>query len=154
MYFEIIKTLKKYGFKHYEISNFSKKGYESNHNLTYWNNNEYYGFGTGASGYISDVRYDNTKSVLNYIHGKTRVFEEKIDLSKKMKDDIMLLLRTKKGINKKEFLNKYKINIESLKDIKELLVAGYLKENKRYIFIKEKYYFISNEIIIKILESI
>ena len=60
MYEYICKKLRKHGFKHYEISNFAKDGFESKHNLVYWNNEEYYGFGCGASGYIAGVRYDNT----------------------------------------------------------------------------------------------
>ena len=57
MYYYIIDYLEKHGFKHYEISNFSKEGYMSKHNLVYWNNLRYYGFGLGASGYISNIRY-------------------------------------------------------------------------------------------------
>ena len=54
-------------YNHYEISNFAKKGYESKHNLSYWNNNEYYGFGLSASGYINNIRYTNTKNLSKYI---------------------------------------------------------------------------------------
>ena len=57
MYEYIRKELRKKGYIHYEISNFAKPGYESKHNLVYWNNNEYYGFGLGASGYINGFRY-------------------------------------------------------------------------------------------------
>ena len=70
MYDTIIKEMKEYGYKHYEISNFAKEGYESKHNLTYWNNDEYYGFGLGAAGYINGVRYSNTR---NLHHRNSRV---------------------------------------------------------------------------------
>ena len=66
MYEYICKKMPKKGYIHYEVSNFSKPGYESKHNLVYWNNKEYYGFGCGASGYISGVRYDNTKNLTKY----------------------------------------------------------------------------------------
>lgn len=55
MYQHICKTLKRKGYVHYEVSNFAKEGDESIHNLTYWNNEEYYGFGLGASGYLNGV---------------------------------------------------------------------------------------------------
>ena len=56
MYYYIIDYLENIGYKHYEISNFSKEGLESRHNLNYWNNLSYYGFGLGASGYIENTR--------------------------------------------------------------------------------------------------
>ena len=56
MYKYICKKLKRKGYNHYEVSNFSKEGKESKHNLTYWDNNEYYGFGLGATGYINQMR--------------------------------------------------------------------------------------------------
>ena len=70
MYELICKKLKENNFLHYETSNFSKIGYESKHNLTYWNNDHYYGFGLGASGYIDNIRYTNTKNINEYL--KTR----------------------------------------------------------------------------------
>ena len=77
--------IKNNGYNHYELSNFAKEKYESRHNLTYWNNDNYYGFGAGASGFVNNIRYDNTKSVFKYNAGITRVYEEKLsinDLSK------------------------------------------------------------------------
>ena len=59
MFDYIIAELEKAGFEHYEISNFSKPGFESRHNLMYWDNAEYYGIGAGASGYVDGVRYKN-----------------------------------------------------------------------------------------------
>ena len=59
MYNLIIEELKE--FNHYETSNFALPNYESKHNLTYWNNEEYYGFVVGASGYIDIIRYTNTR---------------------------------------------------------------------------------------------
>ena len=71
MYKIICNFLKEKGFKHYEISNFAKEGYESKHNLVYWNNEHYYGFGLGASGYISNIRYNNTRNLNEYFNGCT-----------------------------------------------------------------------------------
>ena len=66
MYQLICKEMKKHAYNHYEISNFAKEGYESKHNLTYWNNEEYYGFGLGASSYRKNSRVTNTKSIQQY----------------------------------------------------------------------------------------
>ena len=67
MFEYIISKLEKAGFEHYEISNFSKPGFESRHNLMYWDNAEYYGIGAGASGYVNGVRYKNHGPIRHYL---------------------------------------------------------------------------------------
>ena len=57
-------------YNHYEISNFAKEGYYSRHNMCYWKNRKYYGFGLGASSYILDKRINNTKSINKYLEDK------------------------------------------------------------------------------------
>ena len=114
--------LKKNGFIHYEISNWAKPGKESKHNLTYWKDEHYYGFGMGASGYLEDVRYTNTKSINKYNAGEYRDEEEQV-----FKDDdklyyLMLNLRTNRGIEfadyhfrfKTDFLAEHKETISRL----------------------------------------
>ena len=59
MYLLIADELEKQGFIHYEISNFAKPNFQSRHNSTYWKNEEYYGFGVGAHGYLNKIRYEN-----------------------------------------------------------------------------------------------
>ena len=66
MYKYIEKRLNNREHTHYEVSNYAKIGYESKHNLVYWNNEYYYGFGLGASGYLENYRYDNTKNLTKY----------------------------------------------------------------------------------------
>ena len=68
MYLQINNKLETYNYKRYEISNFSKKGYESRHNLNYWNNAEYYGFGAAAHGYLNGIRYSNSTDIAEYIN--------------------------------------------------------------------------------------
>ena len=63
-------------YHRYEVSNYSITSYESRHNLTYWENNEYYGFGLGAAGYIDNIRYSHiinpiTKNPSNYTKSVT-----------------------------------------------------------------------------------
>jgi len=152
MYYLIINMLKEKGYKHYEISNFSKENYESKHNLMYWNNNRYYGFGAGASGFIKNVRYDNTKSIFKYIKENNKN-EEELDQKELMNDEIMLNLRKIDGINKKMFLEKYNKEVKEVFNYKELLVDGLIIETDENIFINEKYLFVSNEIIIRFVES-
>ena len=67
MYWYVKNTLELNGYKHYEISNFAKKGYESKHNMNCWNQMEYVGIGTAAHSYRDIKRYSNTEDIKEYI---------------------------------------------------------------------------------------
>ena len=149
MYKLINKKLNKY--HHYEISNFAKKNYESKHNLVYWNNLNYYGFGLGASGYIDNIRYDNTKSYNNYINGKYVSEKHELDLNETISNEFILGLRKIDGIDVSEFYKKYNIEITSIDIVKNLL-----KENKLILTdklkINPKYIYISNTILVNFID--
>jgi len=150
-YNEICKALKKKKYYHYEVSNFAKKGYESLHNLNYWNNEEYYGFGLSASGYIDSIRYTNTFSLTKYF--KKDYDKEKEFLSKKDKMDLemMLGLRKIKGIHIGNFEKKYKISLKDTYPIEPLLKKKELIQKKGYLFINPSKLYVMNEILIKLI---
>lgn len=116
MFDYIIAELGKAGFEHYEISNFSKPGFESRHNLMYWDNAEYYGIGAGASGYVDGVRYKNHGPIRHYLQaveaGNARVQEEVLTLNEKMEEEMFLGLRKKSGVSKKRFEEKFGLSFE------------------------------------------
>ena len=116
MFDYIIAELEKAGFEHYEISNFSKPGFESRHNLMYWDNAEYYGIGAGASGYVNGVRYKNHGPIRHYLQaveaGNARVQEEALTLNEKMEEEMFLGLRKKSGVSKKRFEEKFGLSFE------------------------------------------
>ena len=116
MFEYIIAELGKAGFEHYEISNFSKPGFESRHNLMYWDNAEYYGIGAGASGYVDGVRYKNHGPIRHYLEavkaGDARVQEEVLTLKEQMEEEMFLGLRKKSGVSKKRFEEKFGISFE------------------------------------------
>lgn len=152
MYDYIDAYLEENGYNHYEVSNFCKKNYASSHNLTYWNNENYYGFGLGAGGYIDNIRYENTRNLNDYLKGKYVLNKHKLDLNEQIQNEFILGLRKLKGINKHIFKQKYNINIKSIKEVKELLKQGLLNENENNIFIDKKYIYISNEILLKFID--
>ena len=147
MYKLICNKLKEHGYKHYEISNFAKRGYESKHNLVYWNNEKYYGFGLSASGYIDNIRYTNTRNLNKYL--KKEYIEESHILSKTetIENEFILGLRKIEGLNKQDFLKKYNIDIKSIDIVKKLLKEKKLLENKKNIYINHKYIYLSNIIL-------
>ena len=148
MYDYICKYLKQKGFKHYEISNFCKPCLESKHNLVYWNNLEYYGFGVGASGYIDNIRYDNTRNISKYLKGHNPKEELILDKSMKIENEFILGFRKIEGISKKEFKNKYDIDICDIIEIKNLLKLGMLEEDIDRVWIPEEYLYVSNSILV------
>ena len=149
MYKLINKKLNKY--HHYEISNYALKNYESKHNLVYWNNLNYYGFGLGASGYINNIRYDNTKSYNNYISGNYILEKHELDLNETISNEFILGLRKIDGIDVNMFYKKYNIKITSIDIVKQLL-----KENKLILTdklkINPKYIYISNTILVNFID--
>ena len=116
MFEYIIEELEKAGFEHYEISNFSKPGFESRHNLVYWDNAEYYGLGAGASGYVDGIRYKNHGPIRHYLEaveaGKARITEEHLTLEEKMEEELFLGLRKKAGVSKARFEEKFGVSFD------------------------------------------
>lgn len=151
MYEEICERLKNKGFIHYEVSNFAKEGKESKHNLTYWNNEEYYGFGLGAHGYIHGVRYENTRSITKYFKSEYVKSEELLSKEDKMYNELMLGFRKIQGINLKEFFRKYEINMQDAFELREVLKERELIVEDEYIYVNPEYIYVMNEILIKIL---
>ncbi len=149
MYELIRKKLKNYN--HYEISNFSKKNYESLHNLAYWKNKEYYGFGLGAHGYINSVRYQNTKNMNKYINNQFLYKEEVLSNQDILDNEIMLGFRLINGINLQDFYNKYEKNIQDVYDVQELIKNKELVYQDGYLKIHPDKIYIMNEILIKLL---
>lgn len=152
MYNRICDRLKE-EYNHYEISNFSKSGYESKHNLCYWKNNEYYGFGVSASSYRGDVRYTNTKSITKYLKTNYKYYQEKLTDKDKMIYEMILGLRLTKGVSKERFHNRYGINIEEYFDIKCLLEKELILENDSNYYIAEDKLYISNEILLSFIKE-
>lgn len=151
MYEYICDKLDMKKYVHYEVSNFALKGKESCHNLQYWSNNEYYGFGLGASGYIHGVRYENTRSLTKYVKGEFVKSEEILSKEDKMYNELMLGFRKMEGINLKEFFKKYEINMQEAFDLHEVLRNEELIVDGEYIYVNPEYIYVMNEILIKIL---
>ena len=151
MYKIICKFLKEKGFKHYEISNFAKEGYESKHNLVYWNNEHYYGFGLGASGYISNIRYNNTRNLNDYLKEKYLLNKEIITNEDNLKYGLILGLRKINGINVNNFNEKYHTNLLENEKVKDLIKNKELIYENGYLFINKKYIYVQNEILIKLI---
>ena len=107
-YYDLVEEMTKAnGFIHYEVSNFAKPGYESKHNYVYWKDEQYYGCGLGAAGYIGNIRYTNTRSLDKYLIGEFIEEKEVVELSDDKEYFLMLNLRTIRGVILKEYQERF-----------------------------------------------
>lgn len=109
MYWEVKKQLEKAGYVHYEISNFAKPGYESKHNLSCWNQEEYLGFGIAAHSYFNGERYSNTEDFDKYFEHPedSKIIHEKQTQEDKQREFMLLGLRKIEGVKISDFKNKF-----------------------------------------------
>lgn len=146
MYLLIIDEMKKNGYEQYEISNFAKPGSESRHNINYWRNGEYYGFGAGAHGFLANNRYENISGVNQYI----KILKEENKLPKanryyvstkeNMENTIILGLRMLKGISFNDFEKTFNVNLQEKyhQEIDKLTKLGLLNINNKGIRLTKK----------------
>lgn len=144
MYWYVKNTLELNKYNHYEISNFSKKGKESKHNLNCWEQKEYIGLGVAAYSYLNNIRYGNTSSLEKYIEIKKfidkkeleeeeiRIIDEIQNLDDRKKEYMLLGLRKIEGVSIQKFKEKYIDNpiflfrkeLEKLVNEKLLVIDG------------------------------
>lgn len=144
MYHETVDRLRESGYFRYEISNFSRKGYESRHNTSYWKRTDYLGFGLGASSLVGNTRYRNTTALSDYINRPSSAedFEEKTILSREdCMDEFMFLgLRMSAGVSADEFEQKFGVPPGKIyaRELERYLKEGLLKYDGRNYCLTDK----------------
>jgi len=155
MYEKGMDLIKAGGFRQYEISNFSRPGYECQHNLLYWKAREYIGVGAGAVSFTDNRRYINKKNLMQYLQRLEEGREPPVELLESMDqlelaaDAIILGLRLCDGIDLEQFDLRYGIKIlDYYKDIiEECMDRGLLEICQGRIGLSSKAYFISNQVL-------
>ncbi len=118
MYWKSKEAFEEAGYIHYEISNYSKKGYESKHNQNCWSQKEYLGFGIAAHSYLEEKRFCNIDNLNKYIENikkgnleENRIIEEKNRTKENIAKEYMMLgLRKIEGVSISEFQRKFELN--------------------------------------------
>jgi oxygen-independent coproporphyrinogen-3 oxidase len=153
MYDFLMNYLEKNGFHQYEISNFEKNGLESKHNLVYWNNEEYFGFGAGAHGYINGIRYSNAGPLKKYFQliddtGVPIVHEHTVTKQEKMEEEMFLGLRKMQGVSERKFQEKFGSNFNEVfpNVIEKLMKDGLVEMNGEYLRLSHKGKLLGNEV--------
>ncbi|EGT5419985.1 radical SAM family heme chaperone HemW [Clostridioides difficile] len=159
MYEYTINYLKSKGYNQYEISNYSKEGYNCEHNILYWECEYYIGIGAGASGYINENRYNNVESLEDYhlsLVKREKPIQENEILSEKdmIEEKIFMGLRMNKGIKFEDFKKKFGIDFRDKynKQIEMLLARKLINQNFEGIQLTQKGREISNSVFIEFME--
>jgi putative oxygen-independent coproporphyrinogen III oxidase len=153
MYQLVRAFLSRHGYRQYEVSNFARPGRESRHNSTYWLNEEYYGLGTGAHGFVDGVRHANVKGVREYIRitgeGRRPAAEmHRMEPAEDAENFMILGLRMMDGVSRSRFAVRYGRTVERVfGDVVERLVRqGLLEERDDRIALTDRGLLFGNEV--------
>ena len=148
--------LEKHGFYRYEISNFALSGYECKHNSNCWHFHEYIGIGPSSHSYYEDTRFSNPETIEKYLNKDNKTIYPIEDKNTRVGEYIMLALRTREGIDKNDFKQKFGLDFDSV--FKNILSNKYINTScvstKKRFYIKPEFYYVSNSIIVNMLEAI
>jgi len=148
MYYLIKNKLKKNGYKQYEISNFSKVGFESRHNLAYWERVEYIGFGISASSCFMEKRFTNIGNIEEYIASPINNFIEEEDLTKEVieSERVILGLRLLKGIDEALIIKK-----EWKESVDKLIKEGLIVKQDKTLKLTDKGLDLANQVFVEFI---
>jgi len=149
MYELVMSSLEGKGYRHYEISNYARHGFECKHNLKYWNGEEYIGFGPSAHSYFNGTRWWNVSNLSSYISalssGHSPISaKEKLSETQLIDEFIMLQLRQGK-VDLKVLHDKFGINLDS-EFISYLEKAGHVSLGRNEIVLTKKGFTVCDEI--------
>ena len=170
MYHYAIKTLKRAGYAHYEISNAAKSGYECRHNMKYWSMRDYLGVGLGAHSYMCGKRFGNIKDLEEYIaanlenqngppdYERHREWNHENSVSDQMSEYMFTGLRRIDGIDPAHFEKKFNKPLKSAyfkewPEIERYVKKGFLISDGRGLRLSEKGIDISNKIMSEFILS-
>jgi oxygen-independent coproporphyrinogen-3 oxidase len=155
MYKMLCKKLEQNGYFRYEISNFSKPGKQSRHNLRYWERRDYIGFGVAAHSCIENERFGNSRDIEAFLKGEDIVCEREIvDVDEKIEEYVILGLRLARGISENEYfaLSRHDMYAD-MPSLKTFLKQGFLERHEERISFSDQGFFVSNTILAQLLEE-
>lgn len=156
MYDYAVETLSSRGFARYEISNFSRAGYNCKHNLNYWSEGRYFAFGAAASGFVGDARYTNPFDVNDYIATPTEqllAIGERLSLDEQANEYVMLRLRLSNGVDLYEFKSRYNVEFwDCFPCARRLVDNGLLAVCNNSVSVPEDKVYVVNSILTELLD--
>ena len=148
--------LKKIGFRHYEVSNFSKHDSRCNHNLTYWNLDSYVGLGCSAASALRDgsrlQHFSQNQTLFAYAHGIpfSGYSEEKLTLSEHLEEFLMMALRTDTGIDKAQFQKRFSSSFDTIfSSVLESLESSWFISTEQSFSLTEIGFMVLDEVVLR-----
>lgn len=159
MYAHTIDRLSQVGLRQYEISNFALPGHESRHNLVYWANDAYYGFGLGAARYVGGIRSSNTRDSPAYLRRLESGMEatgpvEQLDPESRARETAVLMLRRiLLGIDRQDFLHRTGLELDILcgESISKSVSRGWLEDDGRHVRLTRMGVFLADSVMSDLL---
>ncbi|MFD1485705.1 radical SAM family heme chaperone HemW [Lacticaseibacillus baoqingensis] len=153
MYQDAIDLMQVHGRQQYEIANFAQPGFECRHNLLYWQNAHYFGFGAGAFGYIGRDRYHNYGPIQQYLaplkaHKLPVIEHHLVPLEEQIEEEMFLGLRTRAGVSRQRFFDRYHLRIEDVYGtlLAQLQAQGLLTDADGQVCLTNRGMFLGNEV--------
>ena len=145
LYLQTVSQLEKLGYRQYEISNFSKPGMESRHNLNYWKCGEYIGLGPAAHSFYKGKRFFHPRDLEGYIRQNGQNFVPDGEGGSE-EERLMLAMRLSEGVFPADYPG-----IPLKEKAAPFLKAGYLGEKDGRIFFTPQGFLLSNSILARLL---
>ncbi|MBO6046449.1 MAG: radical SAM family heme chaperone HemW [Erysipelotrichaceae bacterium] len=147
-------SLTSFGFHQYEVSNYARGDYESEHNKAYWHYDNYYGAGVGATGKIDEDLIVHSRSLTRYLKNESIISVEKQSSEDTMFNHLMMSLRLNEGLNLEEFKRRYHVDCLDYYHIplKKHLEQGTLVLNGHYLSTTKESQRYLNSILIDFLD--
>lgn len=153
MYETVIRRLGAAGYEHYEVSAFARPGFRSEHNLVYWRNEEYVGFGNGATSYLEGERFSNEPRLDRYMalaeaESPTTAHREHLDLDGQMSETMMMGLRLADGVDRRRFAARFGVDpVERYPDeVARFERPGLLRVTPGAVALTHEGFFVANEV--------
>ncbi|WP_461212831.1 radical SAM family heme chaperone HemW [Lacticaseibacillus sp. GG6-2] len=153
MYQDAIDLMHTHGREQYEIANFAKPGFECQHNLLYWQNDHYFGFGAGAFGYVGRDRYHNFGPIQQYLaplhdHKVPVIEHHLVPLEEQIEEEMFLGLRTRAGVSRQRFYQRYQMRVEDVYGdlVEDLCEQGLMVADGDRLVLTNKGMFLGNEV--------
>ncbi len=153
MYLEAMARLEAAGYEQYEISNVARPGRRSRHNLKYWSDGEWLGFGCGAHSTRRGTRWKNVSATDEYVgrieQGRTTAIEvRQMSVSERLGDALFTALRLVEGVDEDAVARRYGVDVWARfgPDLEPFLENGVLRRQARHLFLTRQGMLVANEV--------
>jgi oxygen-independent coproporphyrinogen-3 oxidase len=162
MYALAIERLTAAGYRHYELSNFAKPGFECRHNQVYWNARSYYAAGPGAASYLNGIRRSNHRSTTHWIERTIAAggasapgLTEELSPEERAREALMLGLRQRTGIDIPQFETRFDVSLEALagQTIRRMQSAGWLQRDDARLQLTNEGVFVADTVVSELLNA-